>query len=60
MTIDEVEKILPEKSQAFKYETRMGYKDITVYDFEKSGKSSVVGLWIELEKDKVKGMRLIT
>ena len=29
-------------------------------EFDKDGKSSVVGLWIELEKDKVKGMRLIT
>ena len=46
-------------SRAFKYETRTGYKDITVYDFDKNGKSLVVGLWIELEKDKVKGMRLI-
>jgi len=60
MTIEEVEKILPEKARAFKYETRMGYKDITVYELEKSGKGSMVGLWIELEKDKVKGMRLIT
>ena len=59
MTIEEVEKILPKKSQVFKYETRMGYKDITIYEFDKNGKSSVAGIWIELEGDRVKGIRLL-
>lgn len=59
MTVEEVEKILPEKSRAFKSETRTGYKDISFHKFDKDGKVSVAGLWIELEGNKVKSIRLI-
>ena len=59
MTVDEVEKILPITSRVFKYETRTGYKNITIYDFDKNSQSQLAGLWIELENDKVKNMRLV-
>ena len=59
MTIEEVEKMLPKGSQAFKHEARIGYKDIIIFNFGKNGKSSTVGLWIELDKNKVKGIRLV-
>lgn len=59
MSVSEVEKKLPKASLVFKRDTRMGYKDITVYDVGNTGKSQDVGLWIELENDKVKGLRII-
>jgi predicted Zn-dependent protease len=59
MPVEELEKTLPKKSQAFKYDTRIGYKDISVYEFENNGKISVVGLWIELEAGKIKRIRLV-
>jgi len=59
MSISEVEKILPKASLVFKRDTRMGYKDITIYDVGNTGKSQDVGLWIELENDKVRGLRII-
>ena len=59
MTAGEVEKILPLKLRAFKDETRTGYRDVTVYEFDKNGKTSKAGLWIELEDNKVKGMRFL-
>ena len=57
MTIAEVEKILPSTSRAFKNDTRMGYKDLTIYD--KDWRSQTAGLWIELENDKVKSVKVV-
>jgi Putative Zn-dependent protease, contains TPR repeats len=59
MTIDEVEIKLPTTSRAFKREDRMGYNKINIYDFDNKGKSEEVGLWIDLDKDKVKGIRIV-
>ena len=53
-----IETLLPEKSRAFKDETRVGYKDISVYDFDNKGKNYKAGIWIELEKNIVKEIRL--
>lgn len=60
MPVEELEKILPKKLQAFKHDTRIGYKDIPVYEFKNNGKISAVGLWIELENGKVIRLRLVT
>jgi len=38
MTVAEIEKILPATSLAFKYDTRIGYKDILVYDLDKDAR----------------------
>lgn len=59
MTVEEVEKILPKASQVFKYETRMGYKNITVHDLSNGAKGVEVGVWIELDNGKVKSIKLM-
>ncbi len=59
MAVEEVEKMLPKEQQAFKYETRMGYKNIMVYDLDKGAQGVKAGLWIELDKGKVRGIKLM-
>ena len=59
MTVDEVEKILPKISQAFKYDMRMGYKNIIFKDKKNNIENETAGLWIELRFGMVKGMKII-
>lgn len=59
MTVSEVEIKLSVASQAFKRGDRIGYKKVVVYDFENKGKSEEVGLWIELDKGKVKWIKIL-
>ncbi|MFH0772473.1 MAG: M48 family metalloprotease [Candidatus Omnitrophota bacterium] len=59
MTLAEVEEMLPLRFQVFEEETRVGYKNISIFDIENSIKILETRLWIELENDKVKGIRII-
>lgn len=59
MTVDEVEKILPKTSQAFKYDDRLGYKNIMFHDMKNNAKTETAGLWIEVKSGMVKGSRII-
>lgn len=59
MDIEILKQMLPKKNMAFVRETRMGYKNIPIYLSSTKNLKNSVSLWIELQGDKVKGVKLL-
>ena len=59
MDISEAEKILPADTLKFKRDTRVGYKDIKIYKFDTKELQETVGVWFELDGNKITKIRII-
>jgi beta-barrel assembly-enhancing protease len=55
---EEIKELLPKNKIAFENENRVGYKNIYVYQKQIDNIKEMFGLWIELEKGKVSGIKL--